>query len=59
MGGRRGQTQVSEPVYKGWFFLGVLFDTEKLTEVSRERVDECMNMLDEWLGQAGGQEKRD
>ena len=31
-------------------FLGVLFDTEKLTlEVSRERVDECMNMLDEWL----------
>ena len=31
-------------------FLGVLFDTEKLTlEYSRERVDECMNMLDEWL----------
>ena len=32
-------------------FLGVQFDTEKLTlEVSEERVRECMTLLDEWLG---------
>ena len=31
-------------------FLGVLFDTEKLTlEVSKERVDECRKVLDDWL----------
>ena len=49
MGGVEAEHKSVSPSTK-MVFLGVLFDTEKLTlEVSRERVDECMNMLDEWL----------
>ena len=49
MGAVEGEHKSVSPSTK-MIFLGVLFDIEKLTlEVSRERVDECMNMLDEWL----------